>query len=338
MGENAGLEKAQRKSAKFSANIAGNVDTLNAPSSAEFARYCTREHGRPLVIKGAFARPELCEQWTPAYLGAAAGDKQVLAYVSADGRFPGGRGPYDDKVHRAVEMSMRECIERMSSEQHPPILAEGERCYLYQANASLFGDLLQALPDPAQVPTRWSATGKVIKNLWISSAGNITPLHHDYVENILLQVNGVKRVLLWGPEQYDLLYVTPFGEPHDRQSPIDVNDADLEKYPRFAEASALEAVLGPGDMLYLPLGWFHHIETEEMAVSINYWWPLQAPEGGFDITQLWKTLLFQLLVPFYGIRRELKVMLHSMLREQWRLFRARSKAKQLTSEPMRTGA
>ena len=133
-----------------------------------------------------------------------------------------------------------------------------------------------------------------------------------------MQVSGVKRLMLWSPEQYEQLYVTPWGEVHDRQSPIDVKNPDLGRYPRFAEARALEAVLNPGDMIYIPMAWLHYVETVETSISINYWWPLPLSEGGCDITALGKTVLFQLLVPLYGLRPELRALVRLILKQRAR--------------------
>lgn len=305
----------------FGARVERSVEVIDAPTLEQFEQFRRAKHARPVVLRNAFANEELIEQWTPDYLKQRLGDKRVHVYVSADGRFPGGRGPYDDRKHRAVEMSLGECVDRIVGKTLPPILTEGERCYLYQAPETAVGDLLDEVRDPPYVPARWLSERRVLRNLWFSGEGNITPPHHDYVENLLVQVNGVKRVLLWSPEQYEQLYVIPWGHVHDRQSPVDVKAPDLAKYPRFAEARALTAILNPGDMIYMPFGWLHYVETEKTSVSINYWWPLPLKEGGLDAAELWKTVLFQLLIPWYELRPELRELTRALLRQRVQLQR-----------------
>ena len=50
--------------------------------------------------------------------------------------------------------------------------------------------------------------------------GNITPVHYDEQENFFTQVTGSKRVILFGPDQFENLYPYPVGHPHDRQSQV----------------------------------------------------------------------------------------------------------------------
>lgn len=51
-------------------------------------------------------------------------------------------------------------------------------------------------------------------------SGNITPCHYDEQQNFFTQVTGCKRVILFGPDQFENLYPYPVGHPHDRQSQV----------------------------------------------------------------------------------------------------------------------
>ncbi|KAF6208048.1 hypothetical protein GE061_016498 [Apolygus lucorum] len=111
--------------------------------------------------------------------------------------------------------------------------------------------------------------------LLIGMEGNVTPCHYDEQENLFAQVRGYKRILLFPPEQFGCLYPHPAWHPHDRQSQVDFDDPDLAKYPKFAEASASEAIVGPGDVLYIPNYWWHHVESlmkGGYTVSVNFWY------------------------------------------------------------------
>ena len=112
--------------------------------------------------------------------------------------------------------------------------------------------------------------------LWIGNAAVIAP-HYDLLENIGCVAIGRRRFTLFPPEQLDNLYVgpldnTPAGAP---VSVVDVNNPDLEKYPRFAEAlaSAQQAELGPGDAVFIPYMWWHGVQAlEPFNILVNYWW------------------------------------------------------------------
>jgi hypothetical protein len=56
---------------------------------------------------------------------------------------------------------------------------------------------------------------------------------------------------------------------------VDMHAPDLERYPRFAEAwsNARQAVLLPGDALYIPYRWWHGVDSlEAVSMLVNYWW------------------------------------------------------------------
>ena len=118
--------------------------------------------------------------------------------------------------------------------------------------------------------------------LWIGNAAKVA-IHHDPSENIACVAAGRRRFTLFPPEQVGNLYMGPFhqtpaGVP---VSLVHLTDPDLERFPRFARAldAAMTAELGPGDALYIPYHWYHHVEAlEPFNVLVNYWWD-SAPAG-----------------------------------------------------------
>jgi hypothetical protein len=58
-------------------------------------------------------------------------------------------------------------------------------------------------------------------------------------------------------------------------SAVDIEKPDRAKFPNFFKASTpvpYECVLGPGDALFIPKRWWHHVRSLEMSVSANVWW------------------------------------------------------------------
>jgi hypothetical protein len=56
---------------------------------------------------------------------------------------------------------------------------------------------------------------------------------------------------------------------------VDFNQPDYQQYPKFADALATAQVaeLGPGDGIFIPSMWWHHVEAlDSLNVLINYWW------------------------------------------------------------------
>lgn len=75
---------------------------------------------------------------------------------------------------------------------------------------------------------------------------------------------------------FGCLYPWPVHHPQDRQSRVDFDSPDLKRFPRFAELQkqGLETILGPGDVLHIPPGWWHHVEMlGDEVVSFNFWYP-----------------------------------------------------------------
>ena len=112
--------------------------------------------------------------------------------------------------------------------------------------------------------------------LWIGNAAKVAT-HNDPVDNLAVVAAGRRRFTLFPPEAEADLYMgpahpTPAGTPI---SMVHVSAPDFERFPRFASAlaSAQEAVLAPGDALFIPRDWFHHVEAlERFNVLVNYWW------------------------------------------------------------------
>jgi len=73
----------------------------------------------------------------------------------------------------------------------------------------------------------------------------------------------------WDQTQYPLLYLNPMGTLHDRSSRIDVNRQDQTSFPKFINAKALEYILRPGEMLYIPGFWMHYVHTINFSVSVT---------------------------------------------------------------------
>ena len=116
----------------------------------------------------------------------------------------------------------------------------------------------------------------VAPRIWIGNRV-VTPAHFDESNNIACVVAGKRRFTLFPPEQISNLYIGPLGfAPTGTPiSLVSFRDPDFTKYPRFREAlkHAQVAELAPGDAIYIPTLWWHHVESlENCNALINYWW------------------------------------------------------------------
>ena len=87
---------------------------------------------------------------------------------------------------------------------------------------------------------------------------SIVRMHQDIdMGNVFLtQFHGTKRVLLFPPDQSALLYRLPFNV----HSTVDVDHPDYSEYPGLKYVKGMSAVLEHGDTLFMPSGYWHHIE------------------------------------------------------------------------------
>lgn len=113
--------------------------------------------------------------------------------------------------------------------------------------------------------------------VWLGSAGCVTPLHYDLCHGFLVGVRGTKRVTYFAPDDFALVY------PRDEQPELATVDleawreglgtaagrAEHAAHPAFAEATAWHAELRPGDVLYTPPYWWHHVETTDDAPALS---------------------------------------------------------------------
>ncbi|MGZ5201157.1 MAG: cupin-like domain-containing protein [Telluria sp.] len=118
-------------------------------------------------------------------------------------------------------------------------------------------------------------------SIWIGNRSRIAA-HFDVPDNVAVVGAGRRRFTLFPPQQVSNLYVGPldFTPAGQAISLVDFQRPDLARFPRFAEAMrhAQSAELGPGDAIFIPSMWWHHIEAlDPFNALVNYWWRQSPP-------------------------------------------------------------
>ncbi len=116
----------------------------------------------------------------------------------------------------------------------------------------------------------------VLASIWIGTR-TTAHAHHDMSHNLAVCAAGRRRFTLFPPDQIANLYPGPLEPTPGGQviSMVDFADPDFAAHPRFrdAMASAQVAELEPGDLLFYPALWWHHVEAiERFNILVNYWW------------------------------------------------------------------
>jgi hypothetical protein len=156
--------------------------------------------------------------------------------------------------------------------------ARFERAPAVAVQSALVAGCLPGFADANALPL---VDATVAPRLWVGTAIT-TPAHFDESHNLACCVAGRRRFTLFPPEQIANLYVGPLdhaptGTP---LSLVDFARPDFERFPRFrtALASARVAELAPGDAIYIPPLWWHHVVSlERFNMLVNYWWQRTAP-------------------------------------------------------------
>lgn len=215
-----------------------------------------REHyapNRPVVLTDVAMHWPARQRWTPEFFQENWGDEEVevMADRDADPRYE-----INSLAHERT-MQFGDFVDAVREPTND--------IYLVANNALLDRPAFKALLDDIVLPAFMDPRtmfGQVF--LWFGAAGSVTPLHHDVQNVLLVQVRGRKRVTLISPLQSHLVYnrVGVFSD-------VDVDEPDARRHPRFGRAHRHQIVLAPGEALFVPVGWWHHVVGLDMSISVS---------------------------------------------------------------------
>lgn len=233
---------------------------------------------RPVIFKGAardwpLVRAGLASAQAAAdYLKGFYAGKPVTAYTGAPAIK--GRFFYNDDVNgmnfQADRVPLGDVLDR--------ILA-----HLDDAGAPSFyigsTDLDQYLPGLGRdngLALDHPMFERHLASIWIGNRTTATA-HFDMSHNLAVCAAGHRRFTLFPPEQVENLYPGPLEPTPGGQvvSMVDFTAPDFNRYPRFEQALAAAQVadLEPGDVLFYPAMWWHHVEAlDPFNILVNYWW------------------------------------------------------------------
>ncbi|KAL9114065.1 MAG: hypothetical protein Q9227_001837 [Pyrenula ochraceoflavens] len=136
-------------------------------------------------------------------------------------------------------------------------------------------------------------------NIWFGPEWTISPLHHDPYHNLLTQLHGWKYIRLYSPRHSSSLYprsaTTPAPDATEEDprtidmsntSRIDVAEMETNPmedwgavWPGIDGVPFVECVLREGEMLYVPVGWWHYVRSGSVGISVSFWWNGDGDEG-----------------------------------------------------------
>jgi hypothetical protein len=246
------------------------IAARGAPAPADFTAIVAAE--MPVVIKGLF------DDWaalaagrhSPGRLGA------YLAGMDRGAAVPVMEAPARAAGRFAYRADIREFTFTKRSAPLRDTLARIEGL-IGQANAPTVAiqmlHLADALPEFVRQNAMPVLPADVGPKLWLGGAVK-TQTHNDRDHNLACVIAGRRRFTLFPPAQVANLYIGPLDNPPPL-SLVDPENPDYGRFPCFREAmaSARVALLEPGDAIFIPKHWWHHVASlDPYNAMVNYWW------------------------------------------------------------------
>jgi len=239
------------------------IEVRETPDFDTFVRdYYSKQ--LPVVFTDGIQHWPALKKWTPDYFNEQVSDAEIEVQF----------GREDDPLY---ERNSRQLKKRMSMKAFSEMIKQGgdsNNYYMTARNtkASLSG--IQSLFDDVDDfgPIENGGEGyrnkeniKTANLLWFGPKGTITPLHHDLTNNMLVQIYGRKKITLIPSFQTPNMY-NDKGVYSAAQYP----DYDESQYPLLKNVSAMEVILNPGDAIFIPIGWWHRVESLDVSISLSF--------------------------------------------------------------------
>ena len=220
------------------------------------------------------------DRWTNEYLTHKGGGQSVAVLTSHN------RNDFSLDKARYETMLFQEFIARAMAKPDGD-----ETMYLNLQDEAkdrmLEPPLLQLMGD-FSIPVYYKDLMLRCMNLWMGNSRSeiVTPLHHDFNDNLYVVVEGRKHFTLFPPSQAanlytrgtileverngNIRYASMAGMPHLSQ--LDIEHPDLVRFPRYTEAERMrmDVVLEKNDMLFLPNGWFHRVASRGRHIAVSF--------------------------------------------------------------------
>ncbi|MDH3636108.1 MAG: cupin-like domain-containing protein [Gammaproteobacteria bacterium] len=230
---------------------------------------------RPVILTDAITSWTALRKWSPGFFKTTFGDRLL---------------PVGDE-NLTVSKFVDRVLQSSESEPAPYLMGTGDGRYL----GDLFPELLPDIePRPEHLWPNWLedrffpsgltetlSRGSKAEIFFGGQGARFSVLHWDYIayHAFAFQIYGTKEWTLFAPSDSSNLY--PKSDWPNQSKINDLENPDLTRFPRFANARAFRSVLEPGEMLFVPWGWWHttHLTGSSISVSINTanasnWWAL----------------------------------------------------------------
>lgn len=235
------------------------IDLLHSITPSTFIS-CYVNLNRPILLKEYTY--DLVNKWNVEHIKELLGDKRVNVQIMR----PDKTGFLKTSYKR---MSASVAMDKIS------MRGQEQRDKYYISGDTVKGNLTP-LRNEISHPDFLSSVDIYDYGFWYGEAGNITPLHLDCFEGVLHQIKGKKIIRLYAPEESKYLYL-PYDNKKETWFRISkafrpLNQETYQIFPQLMDAKYVELELNPGDLVYIPCGWWHYVYSSTECISLNYIW------------------------------------------------------------------
>lgn len=243
---------ANQQRLAFEAEGGFALDALDRPEPHFFYRH-HYEANRPAKLTGIIDHWPALARWSLDHFAAVAGDAIVEAQVERE-RDPDYELDKDD--HRRL-VRFAELIDWLRKDE------ASNDIYLTAYNSGTNAAALTPLWED-MAPIAILDPRERDGFFWLGPRGTLTPWHHDLTNNLLVQVVGRKRVRMAPPWAFARMRNSRhcFSDWGNEALPAGEGDA--------ANPPVLETIIGPGEAVFLPVGWWHQVEALDLSASMSF--------------------------------------------------------------------
>ncbi|KAM0936611.1 putative tRNA(Phe) (7-(3-amino-3-carboxypropyl)wyosine(37)-C(2))-hydroxylase [Dioscorea sansibarensis] len=163
-------------------------------------------------------------------------------------------------------------------ETQSTLLDSPDKIYLAQVPILLMDSKercpLEKLMEDIQMPIFLKTKQMSAINLWMNRTSSRSSTHYDPHHNLLCIIAGCKQVVLWPPSASPLLQLMPIYGEASNHSACNIDSPDLvgNATVQSPMEHAQKIILHAGDALFIPEGWFHQVDSDDLTIAVNFWW------------------------------------------------------------------
>jgi len=215
---------------------------------------------RPVILTDELADWPALVRWTPEYLKMKVGAHPI--------EFQGERNR--DREFEMHKDAHRRVVPFNRFIDQILLPDAGNEAYLTAYNSPRNAEALSLLHDDLGALEKFLDREGAAPHgmMWIGPAGTVTSLHHDLTNNFVAQIIGRKRVKLAPAAEVGKVY----NEHHVFSAIPDLEDPYInpESYPRLEGLRIYDVLLEPGEILFIPVGWWHQVKSLDFSVTITF--------------------------------------------------------------------